>query len=64
MSLEDEMQKCITNLANSVKALHIATQELNNAADNLERIQRPKLEIVKTNPIEAALTKGVVDSEE
>ena len=50
MSLEDEVNKCLTNLANSVKALSIATQELNNAADRLEMSSekvKPKLEIVK-----------------
>lgn len=49
MTLEDELNKCLTNLANSVKALSIATQELNSAADRMEKAQKPKLEIVKSD---------------
>lgn len=64
MSLEDEVNKCLTNLANSVKALSIATKELNNAADRLEMSSeqmRPKLEIVKNEPIADSLAKGLLE---
>lgn len=65
MSLEDEVNKCLANLTNAVKALKIATQELNNAGDRLEMSSqqiKPKLEIVKNEKIANSLAKGLSNS--
>ena len=48
MTLEDEVNTCITNLANSVKALKIATDQLKQAADKMSMItHKPNLKVVK-----------------
>lgn len=67
MNLEDEISKCLINLSNSVKALSIATRELNSAADKLAIVkQKPELKIVKNDEINSesiaeALTKEICE---
>jgi len=65
MTLEDEVNKCLLNLANSVKALRIATEQLKQAADKMSVITRkPNLKVIKNDSIADSLAKGVADIEE